>query len=528
MVTNDNTRNAKVVNAKRATGNPERFFTASRISQLAFLLLFLVLFVITDYRGKDEITIAANGFFRMDPLVAVSYAFAVKAFTWILLPAIVTIIFTMVLGRFFCGWMCPLGTLIDLVTTKIPKSRPIRFLHSRLKYYLLFSLLAMALFSVNISGIFDPIAILIRALTFFIYPVLGFAARSGWSGLYKVIGDSRDHVAFIHTFLRDNILPFRDTFYPLAFVSLAIFLFIFALERYEKRNWCKNLCPLGTLLGLLGRFSLFRRMPGKICTDCGDCRRTCPTAFDEEILNRDTCIRCINCRTNCRFQRVKFSFKPGNLFARGHGTQPVLSRRILLGSLVSGFFMAKAFSFREPQADNRLLRPPGVTNESEFLEKCVRCGECMKVCLRSALYPDFSRAGILGIFTPVIIPRLGYCEYNCTLCGQVCPTGAIPRLPQEEKKKAIIGGAVIDRNLCLPYAKKLNCLVCEEHCPIPEKAIRFELVRDMDYQGNKKILKRPYIIDDLCTGCGICENKCPLEGRSAIEVFAKIKGSRKT
>jgi ferredoxin len=147
----------------------------------------------------------------------------------------------------------------------------------------------------------------------------------------------------------------------------------------------------------------------------------------------------------------------------------------------------------------------------------------MKVCLRSALYPDLSLGGVMGIFMPVIIPRLGYCEYNCTLCGQVCPTGAIPRLSPEEKRKAVIGNAVIDRNLCLPFAKKLNCLVCEEHCPIPDKAIRFESVADIDYQGKKISLKRPYVIEELCNGCGICENKCPLEGRSAIEIYSRKK-----
>ena len=93
----------------------------------------------------------------------------------------------------------------------------------------------------------------------------------------------------------------------------------------------------------------------------------------------------------------------------------------------------------------------------------------------------------------------------------------------KKKRRAIIGTAVIDRNLCLPYAKKLNCLVCEEHCPIPEKAIRFESVTDIDYNGKRVSLKRPYVIEELCNGCGICENKCPLEGRSAIEVFSRRK-----
>ena len=497
----------------------------SRISQLFFLALFLFLFIITDYRGRDEISVAVNSFFRANPLVLASYLFAVKGFTALLIPAILTAVFTVILGRFFCGWICPLGTIIDLLTKRMRRSAPIRFLKGPFKYYILFTLLVMSLFSVNISGVFDPLAILIRALTFFLYPLLGYAARAGWSGLYSLAGDGRDHVGFVYHFLRDYVLPFRETFYPLAFLSLVIFLFILFLERFEKRNWCRNICPLGTLLGLLGRFSIFSRMPGRICKDCGECKDHCATAFDEEIFQADGCIRCMQCRVKCRFDRVVFPFKVKKAFASSAGAekQPVLSKRILLGSLFSGIFLSKAFSFRQPEKDHRLLRPPGVTSESEFLKKCVRCGECMKVCLRSALYPDLARAGITGIFMPVIIPRLGYCEYNCTLCGQVCPTGAIPKLSPEKKKKSVIGTAVVDRNLCLPYAKKLNCIVCEEHCPIPEKAIRFETVSDVDYQGRKVILKRPYVIDELCNGCGICENKCPLEGRSAIEVFAGKK-----
>jgi len=126
----------------------------------------------------------------------------------------------------------------------------------------------------------------------------------------------------------------------------------------------------------------------------------------------------------------------------------------------------------------------------------------------------------------VLVPRMGYCEYNCNLCGQVCPTGAIPALPLEKKQKSIIGVAVLDKDRCLPFAKKMNCIVCEEHCPIPEKAIRFETVHDRDYGGKNVVLKRPFIIEELCNGCGICENKCPLDGRAAIEVLPARQPTR--
>jgi len=499
--------------------------TTARISQLVFLAVFLVLFIFTDYRGKDEISVAVNSFFRADPLVSISYLLATKSFTYLLLPGALMFILSIVLGRFFCGWICPLGTVIDLITNKIKKTVPIKFLKTSLKYYLLLTLLFTALFNINLAGILDPMAILIRALTFFVYPLFGYTMRSGWVGIYSLLGDTRDSIEPAYGFLRDYILPFRETFYPLAFISFLLFLFILFLERYEKRNWCKNLCPLGTLLGILGHFSILKRVPKKLCPDCGSCKDICPTGFDAEVLQKSDCILCMDCRLKCNFQRVRFKFGWTKTKNTSDQTDklPVLERRVFLGGLVSGFFLSRIFAFQSPSQSERLLRPPGVVSDSDFQKKCVRCGECMKVCLRSALYPDYFRAGMYGLFMPVIVPRLGYCEYNCNLCGQVCPTGAIPNLPLEKKKKSIIGLAVIDKNHCLPYAKKMNCIVCEEHCPIPEKAIRSEVVEEKDYDGKKITLKRPYIVDELCNGCGICENKCPLEGKSAIEVFAKKK-----
>jgi ferredoxin len=197
-----------------------------------------------------------------------------------------------------------------------------------------------------------------------------------------------------------------------------------------------------------------------------------------------------------------------------------MERRVFLGGLVGGFLLARLFRFRDPSAQARLLRPPGVRKEEEFLKKCVRCGECMKVCLRSALYPAFSQAGIEGLYTPLLVPRLGYCEYNCTLCGQVCPTGAIPDLPRETKKREVIGKAVFDKNHCIPFAKRIDCIVCEEHCPIPQKAIRSEVVTLTGFDGRPVKVKAPYVVDELCNGCGICENVCPLEGKAGVEVFA--------
>ena len=488
--------------------------TSARISQLLFLALFLVLFLMTEYRGSDRIIAAVNGFFRANPLTAASTMLTVKGYLPLLLPGIIVLVLTLFLGRFFCGWICPLGTILDLVTGKIGKRGPIRALQGRAKYWLLLPLLFASLLGVNLAGLLDPIALLLRALTFFFHPLLGDTVRGGWRSLYGLMGDRRDLLDPGYRLLRDYLIPFRETLYPLAFLSALLFFLILFLERYEKRTWCRRLCPLGTLLGLISRLGPLQRTPPNLCADCQACRVHCPTSFDQGLLQTEECILCMECSLRCQPRRVRFRFA-GPRPRSG----PVMERRVFLGGIVGGVVLAGTFRFREPAAQARLLRPPGVRSEQEFLKKCVRCGECMKVCLRSALYPAFLQAGAEGLYTPLLVPRLGYCEYNCTLCGQVCPTGAIPDLPREQKQRQVIGKAVFDKNHCLPFAKRIDCIVCEEHCPIPEKAIRSEQVELTGFDGKRLSVKQPYVVDELCNGCGICENVCPLEGKGAIEVF---------
>lgn len=120
----------------------------------------------------------------------------------------------------------------------------------------------------------------------------------------------------------------------------------------------------------------------------------------------------------------------------------------------------------------------------------------------------------------MLVPRLGHCDYSCTACGQACPTAAIPSLALEEKRLTVIGHATIDRNRCLPWADNITCLVCEEMCPLPEKAIVLEDVTVTSPAGGTVDVRRPSVLHDRCIGCGICENRCPLNGEAAIRVYA--------
>jgi ferredoxin len=171
-----------------------------------------------------------------------------------------------------------------------------------------------------------------------------------------------------------------------------------------------------------------------------------------------------------------------------------------------------------------VIRPPGARIEAEFLDRCIRCGECMKVCPQAGLHPAAFESGLAGLWTPLLRPRLGYCEFHCTLCGQVCPTGAIQRLTPQEKEKNVIGLAWIDPARCLPFVAATPCVVCEEHCPTSPKAILLQDATGVSATGKMRAIRQPRIVIRECVGCGICEFVCPVEGSAAV----RIEGSGRT
>lgn len=211
-----------------------------------------------------------------------------------------------------------------------------------------------------------------------------------------------------------------------------------------------------------------------------------------------------------------------NFFKPPKGAEVDLGRRQVLTAGVIG--LSGGLILRvQPLAEGRtfepaLIRPPGSIPEDEFLGKCIRCGECMKVCPTNAINPTLLEAGIEGLWSPFMKMRLGYCEYECSLCSQVCPTGAIRKMSLEEKQKTKIGLAFFDKNRCLPYAYARPCIVCEEHCPTPKKAIWFEETTVNNSSGEEVLVKQPHVDAELCIGCGICENKCPVADRAAVYV----------
>ena len=237
----------------------------------------------------------------------------------------------------------------------------------------------------------------------------------------------------------------------------------------------------------------------------------------------DECTMCGACKDVCPVEAI--SIHP-TLRRTGDGNVD-LQRRWLLASGIGALVAVPAISIgiHRERSHPLLIRPPGALPEREFVRRCVKCGECMKVCLTNGLQPTLTEAGLEGLWTPILVPRLGYCEYNCNLCSQVCPTGAIREITLEEKKEIRIGLALFDTTRCIPYAFGRNCIVCEEHCPVPDKAIKFVEEDAVDEAGAPFVLKKPIVDPELCIGCGICETKCPVVDKPAVRV-SSINESR--
>ncbi len=508
--------------------------------------VFLLLYIIWKTRYPLAEFISPELYFKIDPFAMFITSIAERILLPGLIFSIVALALTLLFGRAFCGWICPLGALLDfvsfitsLITRPFPKKKkerePLTLRH--VKYGLLAVILILALAGLQVAWFFDPITIFVRTASFTLHPAFNAAIDGAMTRLLRT-SDYPFWIESLYDRMRESFLSITTPEFNHTGVILIVFAIILTLTLVTRRFWCRYLCPLGATLALPSRFSLLRRTTDLCLRSCGICKNLCRmnAIREDNSYIQSECILCLDCMDGCPGRKSTFSFrgKRGNPFPHtlsngseqpigvraihrgqsndtGNGPSLTRGRFLLLG--ITTLFAGLRTALAGPLPRKRIrsgtaanLRPPGSLPEGEFVQRCIRCGNCMKICPTNVLQPASFQSGLAGAWAPQLDTSHGYCEYQCNLCGMVCPTDAISELAVEDKKRVQIGLALFDKKICTPYAEGINCIVCEEHCPIPDKAIRL-----VDATVKGKRVKQPVVIPGLCIGCAICENKCPTE-----------------
>ncbi len=305
---------------------------------------------------------------------------------------------------------------------------------------------------------------------------------------------------------------------PSMYVSIALFAIIFLLSLVSRRFWCRYLCPSGAVASLLGLLSRKRRTITDACSHCGKCVRHCRfDAINDNYTTRAlNCASCRTCAAVCPKDAIRFKVERAAPAAiptphSGHG----VSRRGVLAGVAGGAVAAVGVRFT-PRAS--LIRPPGSVSEARFLQLCIRCGECFKVCPGSVLQPAGLRHGLDAIWTPIADFTRAGCHQDCNFCTQICPTHAIVPLTIQQKRKAKMGLAAVDRASCFQFRNhEIDCRLCYNECKragynaIELRDVELdvgEIPRGVGDEYAMSHKSAPHVLADACVGCGLCQYLC--------------------
>ena len=528
--------------------------TTRRISQIFFFIVFIWFCFVTSpgdrwwqLRGWP-----VNWIIELDPLVGLATLLSTRTVYAGLLWGLATLVLTIVLGRFFCGWLCPFGAIhqfVGFIANRKKKTAAKIKLNAYhpgqvIKYWILVFLLTVSAMELvadlirlpgNNQWLFALLVLATLALTVrhtmaqtranlkkTVLYFLCFVAI--WLLLSALLNANRapsaslqigllDPIPLVYRSINLVVLPLMDQtalrltpaprLYDGTWLIAAVFFTAILLNLLKPRFYCRFICPAGALFGVLSRFALWRI--GKIsddCSDCHACEKHCEGGCSPTTQIRyHECVLCLNCMGECRHGLMTYQNAPS---ATGEILELDLSRRQFLVSAVSGAAVIPVARLSGNLTTNwnpALVRPPGALAEKEFLSRCIKCGQCMRVCPTNVIHPAGLEGGLEGLWTPVLNFRIGTsgCQFNCIACGHLCPTAAIRPLSLDERKgrgefagpgPITIGTAFIDRGRCLPWAMDRPCIVCQENCPVSPKAITTRTVFNTVNTGSKLVVER--------------------------------------
>lgn len=400
----------------------------------------------------------------------------------------VLVILTLIFGRVYCSVICPMGVLQDGIShlSGMRKGKKFRFSYTPEKKWLRYTVLAL----------------FINAL------VAGAAPLASLIAPYSAFGRM---ISSVHA---KSILT--------AIVAVVTFLAIFLFAWIGGRAYCNSICPVGTVLGLLSRFSLLKiHIDESKCNACGLCSRKCKSSCingKKHKVDYSRCVACMYCVDTCNHGAISYSLgkKKSGTAEGDKGRRAFLAAGTL--ALASSTVKAQqrkvdgGFAVIEdkkiPQRDCPIV-PAGAQGLKHLSQHCTACQLCVSACPNDVLRPS---TRLESLMQPESSYEKGYCRPECTVCSEVCPSGAIRKITKEEKSSIQIGHAVWIRENCLPLRDGVKCGNCARHCPVG--AIR--MVKSDPSQENSPRI--PVIDTECCIGCGACENLCPSRPFSAIYV----------
>ena len=442
------------------------------------------------------------------------------------------ILLTALFGRVYCSTICPLGILQDVISWISIKFRKIKrpYKYSKPSNILRYSLLGLTVIFILFGSfllltLLDPYSNFGRFVSYFGRPGVIEVNNS----LSSFLMERGNYFLFPVTVpaIRWEILVF-------AFLMLGL---VVGLAYKWGRLYCNTVCPVGTLLGYISRYSRFRiHIDKDSCSMCGRCDRICKSScisFRDSDIDFSRCVACYNCLKVCPDNAIKYSVPqkeeklvpvtseyPGNT-----GTITDTSKRNFLFSALIMFFGGRFLSTSaadvpQPQQETEIMEiknhpvsPPGSRSIDNFNKSCTACTLCVTACPTNVLQPSFLEYGIGGLLQPHMNFHTGFCNFDCTVCGEVCPNGAILPLTQEKKHLTQIGVVKFEKENCIVYTENTSCGACSEHCP----------TRACDMVPYIGELTIPEVDEDTCIGCGACEYICPTRPYRAIYVDGNRK-----